>query len=163
MAVAHPTSCACETCGARASLLDRAYQAPDCVWAQPVDERSSRNNVDFAELGERRFVRGLLPVPLANGEEFRFGVWLEVDEQTFDEVVASWNDEARYPDLRFTATVANAVVPWQDRILGAHVDVGVRDPNARPFVSAARAPWLQAVVERGWTMAEYEATVASFV
>lgn len=133
------------------------------MWAQPVDERSARNNADFAELGDRRFVRGLLPVPLANGEEFRFGVWLEVDQQTFDEVVTSWDDEERYPDLRFSATIANAVAPWHAQILGARVDVGVRDPNGRPFVLAARAPWLQAVIERGWTTAEYEAAVASFV
>lgn len=132
------------------------------MWAQPPAERSSRNNSDFAESGDRRFVRGLLPVRLASGDEFRFGLWFEVDRPTFAEVVASWDDEERYPHLRFTATIANAAPPWHAQILDAQVDLGVRDPSARPFVIAARAPWLQAVLERGWTMAEYEAVVALF-
>lgn len=158
----HPGSCTCASCGAPAALLDRAYQAPDCVWAQPAAERSPRNNSDFTEFGDRRFVRGLLPVRLASGDEFRFGLWFEVDQPTFDQVVATWDDEERYPDLRFTATVANAVPPWHAQILDAQVDLGVRDSNGRPFVIGARAPWLQAVIERGWTTAEYEAVVASF-
>lgn len=158
----HLGSCTCASCGAPALLLDRAYEAPDCVWAQPAAERSPRNNTDFAELGDRRFVRGLFPIHLASGDEFRFGLWFEVDQPTFDQVVAIWNDEDRYPQLRFTARIANAAPPWHVQILDAQVDLGVRDHTARPFVVAARAPWLQAVIERGWTMAEYEAVVASF-
>lgn len=158
----HPGSCRCATCGAPAPLLNYGYQAPDCVWAQPATERSPRNNVDFTEFGDRRFVRGLLPVRLATGEEFRFGVWLEVDATTFTEIVSTWHDEARYPHLRFSATIANAVTPWHSLILGAPVDAGVRHQDARPFVTAARMPWLQGVLERGWTTAEYEAVVASF-
>ena len=159
---AHPKTCTCATCGAPTALLDYGYQAPDCVWAQPKAERSPRNNSDFAEFGERRFVRGLLPVKLEDGEEFRYGVWLEVDRETFDEVVKDWNDVDRYPKLRFVAKIANAAPPWRDKILDVAVDVGVREQNSRPFVLAARAAWLQKVLEDGWTMADYRAAIASF-
>lgn len=158
----HPETCTCATCGAKTALLDFGFQAPDCVWAQPVNERSRRNNVDFAELSERRFVRGLLPVRLEDGEEFRYGIWLEVEEPIFDEVMSSWDDSERYPKLRFVATIANAVPPWGAKALGVEVDVGVRDQRSRPFVIGTRSPWLQSVLEHGWTMADYEAAVASF-
>lgn len=159
---AHPKTCACAKCGVPTALRDFAYQLPDCIWAQRESQRSSRNSGDFAELDERRFVRGLLPVKLENGEEFRYGVWLEVDRTTFDEVRSSWNDEVRYPELRFAAKIANAAPPWRKRILGVEVDVGVRDQKSRPFVVAARERWLQRVIERGWTAAEYDAAVESF-
>jgi hypothetical protein len=159
--VAHPKTCTCARCGETSAILDFGYQLPDCVWEQPTAQRSARNSSDFAELGKRRFVRGLLPVKLEDGEEFRYGVWLEVERKTFDEAKASWNDEKRYPSLRFVATVANAAPPWGAKLLGVEVDVGIREQKARPFVIGARAPWLQEVLDRGWTAAEYEAVVAA--
>ena len=153
----------CGTCGkATTRLLDFGCQLPDCIWEQAESERSSRNGSDFAELGSRRFVRGLLPVKLADGEEFRYGVWLEVTRAVFEEVVRVWNDEDRDPRLRFAATLANALPPWGTDILGVAVEVGVRDQGSRPFVVAAGASWLQTLIERGWTAAEYDAAVASF-
>jgi hypothetical protein len=106
-------------------------------------------------------VRGLAPVKLESGEEFQYGVWLEVDGEMFDEIKASWNDDVRYPKLRFAAKIANAAPPWGTKLLGANVDVGVRDQKARPFVVAAGEEWLEKVIERGWSAAEYEAVVAS--
>lgn len=140
-------------------FLDFGYQMPDCVWQQPADQRSRRNTPDFAELGPRRFVRGLLPIRLPDGREFRYGLWLEIDEPTFQEVNRSWSDPERYPALRFQATIANAAPPWGDPLLGAAVDVGVRDQDSRPFVLASSQPWLQDLLARGWTMAEYRAAV----
>ena len=156
---AHAKTCTCGTCGAPTDLLDVAFQAPDCIWAQPAAERSPLNNADFAELGSRRFVRCLLPVRLEDGREFHYGIWLEIDHQTFKEVLLSWADEERYPKLRFVAKVANAARPWGEKLLGVEVDVGVRDQRSRPFVIAARARWLQEVLGRGWTAAEYGAVV----
>ena len=108
-------------------------------------------------------MRGLLPIRIEDGEEFRYGVWLEVEPAVFDEIVASWNDTVRYPQLRFVGTIANAVPPWREAILGVEIHAGVRDQNSRPFVIAAHAAWLQQLLERGWTDAEYEAAIASFV
>ena len=108
---AHTRTCACAKCGQATQLLDSAFR-PDCGWAQPEGERSRRNNEDFAELDERRFVRGLLPIRLEDREEFRFGIWLEVTADVFDDVLVSWNDDVRYPRWQFVATIANAIPPW---------------------------------------------------
>lgn len=143
-------------------MLDFGFTLPDCVWALPPDERSPRNSKDFAELGKRRFVRGLLPIQIVGGEEFRFGVWLEVEPDVFDVIVASWNDEVAYPQLTFVATIANAVPPWRGKTVGAEVHVGVRDQKSRPFVVSSHVEWLQDVLERGWTEAQYDAAVESF-
>jgi len=101
-------------------------------------------------------------VRLEDGRVFHYGIWLELDRQTFEEVLLSWEDEERYPKLRFVAKVANAAPPWGEKLLGVEVDVGVRDQQSRPFVIAARAPWLQGVLERGWTADEYSAVVARY-
>ena len=156
----HPPGCACPACGEPISGLDFGYTLPDCIWNQPAHQRSSRNNTDFAELGKRRFVRGLLPVKIATGDEFRYGVWLEVRGATFDKIVEVWNDPQRYPKLKFTARIANAVPPWKAKILDVEVDAGVRDQGSRPFVIASAEKWLQALLTRGWTRAEYEAIYA---
>ena len=81
--------------------------------------------------------------------------------ETFEEAKASWNDHKRYPSLRFAATIANAAPPWGAKLLGVAVDAGVRERKARPFVIASREPWLQHVLDRGWTAAEYAAVVSS--
>jgi hypothetical protein len=134
---------------------------PDCIWDQPVDQRSSRNNADFAELGDRKFVRGLMPVPIETGDEFRYGVWLEVDEATFRRVLAAWNEPDIYIGLEFTAGIANAAPPWGEHLLGAEVDVRVRDAGARLFITDAKHEWLRDLIARGWTKDEYRAAVAT--
>ena len=152
----HPRACACSECGEEAPLLDFAYQLPDCIWAQPPKERS-RSNTDFAEMGARRFIRGLLPVKLEDGEEFRYGVWLEVDAATYKHARKVWNDEARYMGLRFNGTVANAAPPWGEKLLGVEVEVAPREATGRPFVTATKVPWLNEVLRSGWTDDEYAA------
>ena len=156
---AHPENCTCEVCRPPVPFLDYGFQLPDCVWAQPAEQRSPRNTPDFAELGARRFLRGLMPIRIPDGREFRYGVWLEIDEPTFVEVNRSWSDPARYPRLRFAATIANAAPPWNDKLLGVAVDVGVRDQDSRPFVIASSQAWLQDLFDHGWTMADYRAAV----
>ena len=158
----HPKTCTCSACGASTAVLDFGYQAPDCVWAQPATERWSGNTGDFARLGERSFVRGLLPIKLADGEEFRFGLWFEVDPASGDKIRASWHEPTLYLALQFTATIANAAPPWREQILGCEVELRARQARSRPYVVSAREPWLQALLDSGWTLREYEAAVASF-
>jgi hypothetical protein len=158
----HPSTCTCARCGASTVLLDFGYQLPDCIWDQAPAERSPNNTGDFAELGQRRFVRGLLPIRIKDGEEFRYGVWLEVDEATFVEVRGSWNDKVRYPKLRFKAKLANAAPPWRQTLLGLSVDIGVREQKSRPVVIGADDAWLRKLLDDGWAQADYEAAVASF-
>lgn len=151
----HRRACTCAQCGEETPFLDYGYQLPDCVWSQPENARSLNNTKDFAELGSRRFIRGLLPVRLEDGEEFRYGVWLEVDEGSYKHAKQVWNDDARYLDLRFKARVANAAPPWGDKLLGVEVEVAPRETTGRPFVTSTSTRWLQDVLREGWTEDEY--------
>jgi hypothetical protein len=125
------------------------------VFAIPAEQRSRRCNEDFAELGDRKFVRGLLPVRIEGGEEFRYGVWLEVDPETFEQVIRVWNDPAAYRSLAFGGRIANALPPFGSCALGAHVDLATRDEKSRPFVVNSREPWLEDLLARGWTHREH--------
>lgn len=153
----HEPGCKCALCGAvvHDPPLDYAYRLPDCVFALPAEHRSSRCNEDFAELGDRRFVRGLLPVPVEDTEEFRYGLWLEVDAATFERVIRAWNDPVAYRALTFSGRIANALPPFGVRSLDVLVDLATRDEKSRPFVVRAQEPWLEELLERGWTQREH--------
>lgn len=135
--------------------LDYAYRLPDCVFALPEEERSPRCTQDFAELDRRRFVRTLFPVPLEGGEEFRYGIWIEVTPDTFEHVVRAWNDPVQYRALTFSGLVANAIPPLGARAVGGVVDLATRDDRSRPFVVAAHDQQLALLLHRGWTRAEH--------
>jgi hypothetical protein len=161
----HPQDCSCGLCGATIAgpLRDFAHRWPDRVFALPSAERASRtwcwsdDNPDFVALdGAFFYVRGLLPVPLEENDEFRYGVWLEVSQEDFERILQAWNDEQAYANLRFQATLANAVAPWGDRTLGIMVEVSTRDAGTRPWVSGAAEPWLAMLLRSGWDRATYE-------
>src|SRR5215510_15097389 len=126
----------CAACDEPVSGRDFGCALPDDVFEQPIAERSHRNSSDFAELGERRFVRCVMPIRVGTADEFRYGVWLEVQLATFDHIIDVWNDAPRYRELSFDGTIANAVPPWNEKILGCRVTAGTRSANDRPIVVA---------------------------
>jgi len=153
--MSHPVTCTCAACGGSTEFLDFGYQLPDCIWALPPAERGQQGQ-SFAELGARRFVRCLFPIRLEDAREFRYGPWIEVEAGTFREIREIW-DDPRYATLRFTGRIANAMPPWRERIANIEVELAVRDQNVRPFVVASSTPWIQELLDCGWTMAEYRA------
>jgi hypothetical protein len=130
------------------------------VFALPKEQRSPRCNKDFTELDERRFVRSLFPVPIQGGEEFRFGIWVEVALDTFEHVIRVWNDPVAYRTLAFDGRVSNAFVPLEECTLGATVSLATRDATSRPFVVRAADPRLASLLERGWTREQFLAVAA---
>jgi hypothetical protein len=142
---------------------DYACQWPDRVFALAPEERARRtwrsaeNNPDFVVLDDTAFfLRGLLPIPIGDAEEFRYGVWLEVSPTDFQRVLEAWDDEDAYRTLRFRAALANALAPWGDRTLGAPVDVATRDAGTRPWVTGADDEWLATLLHTGWDRPTYE-------
>lgn len=136
-------------------LLDYAYGLPDCVFALPKEQRSPRCNEDFAELGERRFVRSLFPIAIEGGDEFRFGIWVEVARETFEHVIRAWNDPVAYRALTFRGSIANDLAPLGQGMLGAAVSLETRDATSRPFVVGAGDARLASLLDRGWTRQEF--------
>lgn len=161
----HDAGCACSVCGAAIADLpiDFAYSLPDCVFDQPPSERSPRCNADFAEFGGRKFVRALLPVPVVGSEEFRYGVWIEVDQDDFIRIVQAWDDAAIYPALTFRGVLANAIEPFGAKTVGIEVEAATRAQNARPFVVHADAEWVKLLLAVGWSRSEYVAHAQAMI
>jgi hypothetical protein len=169
----HPRACACHICGRPIDGLphDLAYGLPDCIFAMPPEERAARSwsNGDAAmwwtadESHGELFVRGLLPVPIGPDDEFRYGVWLQVDGPTWERIIACWDDEPAYAALRFRARIANALQPWGERTLGLWVEAGTRTHGQRPFVVGADDPWLATLLRQGWSEQEFRAFAQSLL
>jgi hypothetical protein len=134
-------------------------ELPDAVRVIPADERRTRvgaGGTAFMQLDlQRFFVRALLPVRLSDGHEFRFGVWLETPEETSRRLWTNW-ERPEYSAIRFEATLANAVPPWSDSVLGAACIAAVRDQNQLPYVESSIQPQLAAVMATPWPRVDCE-------
>lgn len=120
---------------------DFTFNLPDCVFALPACERSSRNNKNFAELGDRRFVRALLPVPVSDGNELRIGVWVEVTPTGYDALRAVfWDDEAAYLAFELTGTIESALRLGDHVHRGTQVTMRARTADGCLFSTAANPP-----------------------
>jgi len=108
----------CATCGARHGSLtiSEAFELPDDVWAIPKAERESRAkfNLDLCRMAGRQFFRCVLHLPFtARDDDFTWGVWVEVDEDTFQAYLALSNrDGANEPPM--TGRLANRIPGYED-------------------------------------------------
>ncbi len=76
---------------------DYAFALPDDVWAIPEAERSkmARWQSDLCQLGERHFIRGLLPIRFLDTEGyFGWGLWVEVAWPVFERYLEIYNQDA---------------------------------------------------------------------
>lgn len=130
---------------------------PPAVLVIPETERNGRvesNGKDFLQLdGGRFFLRALLPVQLASGHEYHFGVWTEVDKKTSQRAWDAW-DEPDYRDLSFSGHLANSVPPWGDVVLDADVDLTVRNRDNLPYVTSSASPVVSRMLSEPWPDAE---------
>lgn len=134
---------------------DFSCRVPDCVRAQPPEERSSRNGKNFAEHGDRRFVRALLPIPIADGTELRLGLWIEIEPEVFMALTAVfWDDEPAYAAMRVTGRMETAIVLGGRQLRAAEVTMAARHPSQCLFVTGSSAPWLAARLREPVSLAD---------
>ena len=142
-------------------VLNYGFRLPDVVFQQAEEDRSKRNSADFAELGERRFVRCVLPVPVSfHDDDFGIGVWVEVAAADFQRIVDVWSVPDEYQKLRCRGTVANAFVCPGDgdrQLLGVDVELQVQNPDERPVVGSSDAAWVEELLRSGWAERDYVA------
>ena len=126
----------CDTCGQRHPGLpaDYGFRLPDEVHALSYIEHyvRTRRNSDFCTLDESRFfIRGVLPLPISgSGEEFCWGIWVEVDRVSHDLCIARW-EESSEGLPRFAGKVANTLPPYEATI-GLDVKVQMGPAGERP-------------------------------
>jgi hypothetical protein len=151
----------CPCCGRDISSVQREIKLefPEAVLQLSLDERKARVGVGgsaFMQLDlQHFFVRALLPVRLSDSHEFHFGVWLETTEEIAKRLWEIW-DLPDYSEVRFAATLANAVPAWNEAVLGAPCFAEVRQLDQLPYVESSSHPALSAVLATPWARAECE-------
>jgi hypothetical protein len=163
----------CPECGDELDdpILDFAYDVPDCLFeivkTRGVEGLRGRLWVspgnDFLEFDRSRwFVRGLFPVQIEGGLEFRFGVWLELPSKAeFVHLMEAWDDKTAYEKLSFEARLANGLE--RQGVLGEYVHVeGGPDVNQKPVVHESENPTLKRLLKQGWTLEQYERFLDDF-
>lgn len=119
--------------------LDFSFRLPDALLA--VGARDRQINENFARLEERRFVRGLLALPVLGGEEFRIGLWFEVAPADFEAVAA------RAP-AELSGTADNGFSIGGNPLVGVVSRLVLNPAQPCPWVRGTSAAWLeQAMVE----------------
>lgn len=152
-------------------ILDMAYDVPECVFEilKTSKGESLRDRVwlspghDFLELDKSRwFVRGLFPVPVEGGLEFRFGIWLELPSRAeFHHLMKVWDDPVAYERLSFDGKLANTLE--RDDVIGSYLYAsGGPDVNQKPKVHGADSGTLRRLLADGWTRDEHERVVGQF-
>jgi len=128
---------------------DFSFMMPDCVFKLPPAQRSPRNQQNFAECGERLFVRALLPIPVGDGTELRIGVWIEVAREKFFELLQVWDDEPAYAAIRVDGAIESSLMIEGHDMQGAHVEMAARDPSQCLFIRSSDEPWLSRLMREG--------------
>ena len=130
-----PASFICSICGEQHEGLatDWAYKLPDVVWAISAAERSTAAHFtdDLCQLGDRFFVRCVLPVRFLEAEgEFNWGAWAEVERSSFNRYLELFGKDGS-GEPPHSGSLANAL-PAYAGSFGATVLVRFGDPTKRP-------------------------------
>ncbi len=130
-----PASFTCSICGKvhEGLTTDWAYRLPDVVWAIPEAERSTaaRFSDDLCQLGDRYFIRCVLPIRFSDAEgEFCWGAWAEVEWSVFCRYRELFDKDGSVEPM-YAGYLANALRAYADSS-GAEVLVQFRDPTQRP-------------------------------
>jgi hypothetical protein len=138
---------------------DFSFGMPDCVHALPPAQRSARNQQNFAECGDRLFVRALFPLPVSDGGELRVGVWIELPPEAFFGLMEAWDDEAQYMAQRLQGPIENAITIAGQQLRGTTVKLAPRTADQCLFVSGSDAPAVARMLREGVSVAGLPALV----
>ena len=94
-----------------ANQMELTFGLPDEIFALSEKEKEGRTegSTDLYVLDENRFfVRGLIPLPVENQEDYCLGAWAEVSKKDFDRIEELWEVDIRTEEPSIKATLANA-------------------------------------------------------
>lgn len=134
----------CEQCGIDHPVdeLELSFKRPDIIAGLTTDARSSRvqENNDLAVLdGQRFFVRAVLPLAvLERARPYNLGVWVEVDQRSFERIYAIWDEVDQSNEPPFHAHLANEV-PLLPQTNGLAAELQLTSASTRPSVRLAFA------------------------
>jgi hypothetical protein len=115
----------CSRCGRvhEGQPRDWAFDAPDYWYGLPPGERWSRGQLseDLCVIrdddGEHYFIRGVLPIPVVGSEdEFRYGVWTTLSEESFRRVIELWDDPKRTEEAPYFGWLSNSISGYPETL-----------------------------------------------
>lgn len=154
----------CAECGApvRHDRWDIGFKLPDCI-AQAESGLMITGDADgFVRcVLEVEVTEADVPIPKAQASapgasptvlgHLCIGIWLALDSSIAQIVADAWDDPGRYPDLRFSGSIANEIALWPT--LDSKVaEVAVRSPDELPIVVGGGAD-IAYVLESAWPFA----------
>ncbi|MEU4533845.1 DUF2199 domain-containing protein [Streptosporangium sp. NPDC023825] len=142
----------CSCCGTQLSgtdQIDVRFGLPDVALEVAETARHPVNPGLLRVDGHGCFARCLLPVRLSGGVTLMLGTWIRISEDDLERAHSLW-DEPAYAGLVFSGTLANAIEPWGQDVMGADLTVVVRDVDEIPYVDASSHPLLSRVLRADW-------------
>ena len=127
----------CSICGEvhPRSDIEVTFKRPDPILELEEEERSERcvEGEDLCSIDDRRFfVRGVLPIPVRGRElAYNWGVWAEVDEESFQRILDLWSDEGQASEPPMRGALANDI-PLYEATAGLPLKVHLTGPTTRP-------------------------------
>jgi hypothetical protein len=135
----------CSVCGEvhpRAEV-EMGFRRPDPLLDFGEEERKARckESDDLGSIdGERFFVRGVLPIPVQGRDlPYSWGVWAEVNKESFDRILALWSDENQASEPPLQGTLANEI-PLFEGTLGLPLKIRLTGPTTRPAFHLDESP-----------------------
>lgn len=118
---------------------------PGPIFELSEAERAARCDIgkDMCALDRSRFfIRGLLPLPVHGRDRpYRIGLWAEVDEPTFGQILRLWKDPAQADTPLLPGTLTNDV-PLVPPTAGLPIGLRLTGPKTRPefFIANTEHP-----------------------
>lgn len=135
----------CSVCGEvhSRSEIEVTFKLPDPLLEIGEEEWDTRcvETSDLCSLDDRRFfVRGVLPIPVHGRDvAYSWGVWAEVDEESFQRIVDLWPDEDQAAEPPMRGTLANDI-PLFGTTAGLPLQVFLTGPETRPRFQLDESP-----------------------
>ena len=146
----HDEERACPCCGRRFNgVFDIGFEHPDAWPHGPLPEGETEMQAgedklgqDLCRLGERRFIRAILPLPIRGSDEvFHFGTWAEVAADPFYAYIDACFGEGAFDGC--DAVLDNAL-PGFEAELGAACTLQPGPDGQRPRLTAQDGPLREA-------------------
>lgn len=131
----------CSVCGKshEGAPTDTAFTLPDDAWALPEEQRSKQAKwtSDLCQLGERYFIRCLLPIPFRDTSGYYgWGVWAEVERAVFERYLEIYEVDAT-DEPETNGFLANNIGEY-GTTLGLPVQIRFGLSSQRPKLSFAQ-------------------------
>jgi hypothetical protein len=140
----------CSRCGRVHEGLPRdwGFDAPIYWYALTPDERATRGKLseDLCVIrddeGEHFFIRGVLLIPIVgSNDEFTYGVWTTLSEESFRRVVELWDDPKRIEEPPYFGWLSNSIVGYPETLnLKANVHTSALDLRPTIVLEATDHP-----------------------